>query len=470
MRTINKILFVVFLIYIFTDFGLSQNFGGWIILDSTIERRGNPASTILANGNFLISGGSSDSGFDFTSCEIFDTLLKSWRFTNPMLKPRIVHKMITLNNGKVLALGGFSNNYYTRSCELFDPVNEIWLFTDSMLTLREFGYTITVLKDSNVLITGGWNRYEKALNKCEIYDIKQNKWRMIDTLRIKREQHTATLLSDGRVLIAGGGRGGGNNLGFCEIYDPIKDSFYLVRQMNIPRHQHSAVLLPDGKVLVSGGRNDFIDWLRSIEVYDPQKNLWFVVDSLVWPRTNHYSIILNDSLILFGGGSHNSETWEIYDYKNFRPLYIEFLPIVLYGQMVHSIGNGRAVSLGGWQYFFTGFDVIVYPSRQVLIYDPLITFVEKYESKQVKAFALYQNYPNPFNPITTIKFSLPEKTNVKISVYNLLGQKVKELLNETRDAGTHTINFDGSGLPSGIYFYKIEAGKYTEAKKMILMK
>lgn len=473
MRTLNKILFVVFLISLFDNSSLAQNYGVWIIIDSTIVRRHSPSSALLKNGNILLSGGDVGgySAITSISCEIYDTTIKRWRLTNDMNIPRVSHRSVTLPNGKVLVIGGFSNGFYTKSCEIFDPTTEIWSITDSLITLREHGYTITVLKDSNVLIAGGWNRYEGALNKCEIYDIKQNRWREIDTLRIKRETHTATLLPDGRVLIAGGGRGGGNNLGFCEIYDPIKDSFYLVRQMNTPREEHSAVLLPNGKVLVSGGINDpTTSGLRGIEIYDPQKDLWFLVDSLILRRKRHYNIILNDSLILFTGGGTSSDTWEIYDFKNFRPLHVEYLPINLYGQMVHSLGGGKAVCLGGWQFFFIGDDKYLYPSRQVLIYDLLVTSVKNYENKQVKTFELYQNYPNPFNPTTTIKFSLPEKTNVKISVYNLMGQRVKELLNEAIEAGIHTINFDGDGLPSGIYFYKIEAGKNIDIKKMILVK
>jgi photosystem II stability/assembly factor-like uncharacterized protein len=85
-------------------------------------------------------------------------------------------------------------------------------------------------------------------------------------------------------------------------------------------------------------------------------------------------------------------------------------------------------------------------------------------------FALYQNYPNPFNPGTTIKFSIPEITNVRLSVYDVLGRKVKDLINEKLDAGIYTVNFDGSDLASGIYIYRLEAGKNFSIKKMILIK
>ncbi len=88
----------------------------------------------------------------------------------------------------------------------------------------------------------------------------------------------------------------------------------------------------------------------------------------------------------------------------------------------------------------------------------------------VTKFALKQNYPNPFNPTTEISFDVPKESNVRLSVYNSLGQKVADLLNEKLSAGTHRVKFDGSYLTSGIYFYKMESGGFTEIKKMILMK
>jgi hypothetical protein len=87
-----------------------------------------------------------------------------------------------------------------------------------------------------------------------------------------------------------------------------------------------------------------------------------------------------------------------------------------------------------------------------------------------KDFALYQNYPNPFNPSTTIKFALPVKTNLTLSVYNTLGEKVAEIFKGEMEEGYHEVIFNASGLSSGIYFYKIESESFNSTKKMILIK
>ncbi len=87
-----------------------------------------------------------------------------------------------------------------------------------------------------------------------------------------------------------------------------------------------------------------------------------------------------------------------------------------------------------------------------------------------KQLVLQQNFPNPFNPQTTIRFSLARPGKVRLTVFNVLGQKVGTLLDKTMQAGQHQIVFDGSRLASGIYWYRLEAGNFTQVKKMILLK
>lgn len=86
------------------------------------------------------------------------------------------------------------------------------------------------------------------------------------------------------------------------------------------------------------------------------------------------------------------------------------------------------------------------------------------------AYALYQNYPNPFNPATKITFDLPQSGLVNLTVYDVLGRKVAVLLNDFTQAGTHSVRFNASNLSSGVYIYKITAGKFSDTKKLLLMK
>ena len=85
-------------------------------------------------------------------------------------------------------------------------------------------------------------------------------------------------------------------------------------------------------------------------------------------------------------------------------------------------------------------------------------------------YSLSQNYPNPFNPVTTIKYSLPEKSNVSIKVYDALGKVISILINKNLNAGNYETRFNGESFSSGIYFYKIETQDYSEVKSMLLIK
>ncbi|MBI2278941.1 MAG: T9SS type A sorting domain-containing protein [Candidatus Brennerbacteria bacterium] len=94
------------------------------------------------------------------------------------------------------------------------------------------------------------------------------------------------------------------------------------------------------------------------------------------------------------------------------------------------------------------------------------------------SYSLHQNYPNPFNPSTTIEFTLPDRSHIRLAVYNVIGQEVATLIDEEVSAGTHRTTWDASGLPSGIYFVRIEAhsdrsvgaNAFTATKKMVLLR
>ncbi len=86
-------------------------------------------------------------------------------------------------------------------------------------------------------------------------------------------------------------------------------------------------------------------------------------------------------------------------------------------------------------------------------------------------YSLYNNYPNPFNPTTTLRFDIPERTNVELVVYDILGRRVKSLVNnEVKNPGRYEVAFNASSLASGVYIYKLTTKNYSQARKMLLLK
>lgn len=119
--------------------------------------------------------------------------------------------------------------------------------------------------------------------------------------------------------------------------------------------------------------------------------------------------------------------------------------------------NESDVSIGAWVYTEV---VLDYP----------ITGIDGSQPGVVDGFQLRQNYPNPFNPATTISYTLGKTENVKLDVYNLLGEKVVTLVNGRKSAGEHRVVFDAENFSSGLYFYTLTAGDFKQTRKMVLMK
>ena len=133
-------------------------------------------------------------------------------------------------------------------------------------------------------------------------------------------------------------------------------------------------------------------------------------------------------------------------------------------------------------------------SNNYSFYDEILNFAErgtilKYRLKQIDndgsfhysnevlielenptRFSLKQNYPNPFNPVTKITFNLQVRQQVQLKIYDAIGNEVRTLINEEKSAGNHSINFNGEGLVSGVYYYKLSASGFSEIKKMLLLK
>jgi hypothetical protein len=126
---------------------------------------------------------------------------------------------------------------------------------------------------------------------------------------------------------------------------------------------------------------------------------------------------------------------------------------------------GNEVFVGGW---FTSAGGIA--STFIARWNSGTSRVEQLSPTAPKTFLLEQNYPNPFNPSTTIRYQLPVASEVKLEVYDVLGKKIATLVNERQSAGSYQVVWNASGLSSGTYFYRLQAGTFVETKKMIMVK
>jgi hypothetical protein len=116
-------------------------------------------------------------------------------------------------------------------------------------------------------------------------------------------------------------------------------------------------------------------------------------------------------------------------------------------------------------------DTSKYTTNAISAISALAGSITSVTSRDIPAqFTLMQNYPNPFNPSTAITFGLPERSRVRLIVYNTLGEQVAGLSDGEMEAGYHTVRFDASMLSSGIYFYRIEAGSFVQTRKFVLLR
>jgi hypothetical protein len=201
-----------------------------------------------------------------------------------------------------------------------------------------------------------------------------------------------------------------------------------------------------------------------------QLNCAFVESNDVQPATGQWAPgadSLGRKLLLYVFNSSYDTTNTIYKTKN---LFLTNQFDVMY------IWAPRLMSSGA--NFTEGDSLLIYPYTVTLpgvMYEfstnaPTVPVIE-ITSEIPEKYDLMQNYPNPFNPETKIRFALPEKSFVVLKVYNVLGQLVEKVIdNRQLDAGVHQVTFDGSRLASGIYFYRIETEKFTQVKRMVLLK
>ena len=153
-----------------------------------------------------------------------------------------------------------------------------------------------------------------------------------------------------------------------------------------------------------------------------------------------------------GLAKFDGTNWIVYDQNN-SGLPSNFISSIA----VDKLGNKWVGTIGGLAVFNEAGIVSVEDETIALKLQPI-------------DYVLFQNYPNPFNPTTTIRYSIPQSSNIVIKVFDILGKKIETLVNTLKPAGNYEVTWNAVNLPSGIYFYQLRAGSFTDTKKMVLLK
>ncbi len=285
--------------------------------------------------------------------------------------------------------------------------------------------------------------------------------------------YTMCIQGDDKVIIGGLSINSSNNTNFglarYNTNGSLDNSFdangILTTDVNTNYDKGFSVLLQDdGKILFGGYSSNGYDYDISLVrynnvLYTPVELISFTVSKkgdeilLEWEtatEVNNYGFEIQRSV----SSNHISEReWETIGFVE---------------------GHGNSNSPKGYLFvndIVPNSNVIQYRLKQIDFNGGFeYSKIAEIKINDVAEFKLSQNYPNPFNPSTTISFALPKQADVKLNVYNPIGEKVVELLNGNISAGYHQVNFDGSNLSSGLYFYKISAGNFVSVKKMMLLK
>lgn len=236
-------------------------------------------------------------------------------------------------------------------------------------------------------------------------------------------------------------------------------------------------------------------WFYPITGYDNPQHLLMKGDRSGTVKTNNYALRINNQFIEFivhsesGANQVARSSFQVvenewnfigvfYDFDNSK-LYIwnnhESAPIDTFNFNAPLFPNDNKLYIGssgenGYKRFWGRIDDVRISNKVSDIIDNTTNIELSDINSHPFKFILNQNYPNPFNPETTIRFSLLEKGFTKLDVYNLLGEHIFNLVRGEIASGEHTIHFNASNLPSGIYFYKLQQGSHSDLKKMILLK
>jgi len=375
-------------------------------------------------------------------------------------------------------------------------------------------------QSTKVYIFGGYSdSLQQAVDWIQEYDVEKDSWRIVGHMKQPRQQFVADLWKD-TVLFFGGTVDSSKEKNTMESWDfvPFSPTKVVDDNTNFGRAFSTGHVINDDLYIIGGtpsGISSYqLPYITAYNLTTKQTTIKFDFTSEDKPR-NRSTFIVGDNIYIFGGFTNgvtekiqkfNIASQKLYDLTErlitargdaaaiYNPTYKKGYIIGGRNENSAALSSVESIIIKGdgtlkieetasLNYPRTNLMVVNYrgavavfggkdPKGKVVPYvEILIGETVPVDNESIPtSFVLEQNYPNPFNPETFINFHLPTTSNVQLKVYDILGNEIATLVNEIKQPGVYNVKFNAEKLPSGVYIYKLQAGKYLAIKKMMLIK
>lgn len=397
----------------------AQPMGQWIVR-APMPSKVLETTPCVLGGKLYVVGGYDSTAKLTRAVQVYTPSTNSWTMAAQL--PSTMHHLgLAAANGKLYLLGGYKDSTGAPTDSVFEytPATNTWI-RRAPIPMRR-GAHVALTYQNKIYLFGGIDPVNVVSPRVDIYDPITNTWSTGANMPTPRE-HVAGAVIDSLLYIVGGAllhTSNPSNTSIVEAYSPATNSWYTVPNMPVRRHSPTVAVV-NKRMYVIGGTDSTGELSVNAE-YNPVTKTWRTVAPLPVGRSHSGGGAIGDTIYVVGGSTPG-------------------------GGLFGVTGRNDA-------FIATGLTAAIINDHTL----PLQS-------------SLGQNYPNPFNPRTRIRYEVLRAGNVSLKVFNLLGQEIQTLVDERTPAGKYEITFSGDGLPSGMYFYKLQTPEYSEMRRMVLMR